>query len=212
MIEAAAAFVASLFDKYGKLYLVWLISMLTNQAEVVAKTRNVIDEKSFGEYIVTILTISIFFGVTVGALIPGRPELLSRAIVFIVVSLLWLFLSLLVHSFCRILGGHESSQVTVSLMLQNLAFAYVASNFLTLLLTWLSMSYPPVQDLLEKRAFFNDPGSILFSLQFLILLFLVPMTVSYAHGFKGFKWFGVAVFSAVFAVLFGFPVYAQHGC
>jgi hypothetical protein len=212
MIEAVTAFTEKLYERYGKVYASWLLAMLSAPSSVVAKTRDVLKEESHGEYIVTILTISIAFGVTVGALIPNRPEISSRAVVFIVVSLLWLFLSLLVHGFCRLVGGKEAAQMTISLMLQNLAFAYVASNFLTLLIIWCTISYPPVQRLLGDRALFHEPGGLLFSFQFLILLFLVPLTVSYAHGFRGFRWFGVALFSAAFAILFGFPVYAQHSC
>ena len=107
MIEAVAAFTEKLYERYGKVYASWLLAMLSAPSSVVAKTRDVLKEKSHGEYIATILTISIAFGVTVGALIPNRPEISSRAVVFIVVSLLWLFLSLLVHGFCRLVGGKE---------------------------------------------------------------------------------------------------------
>ena len=128
---------------------------------------------------------------------------------FIVVSPLWIFLSLLVHFFCRLVGGKEASQLTVSLMIQNLAFVYVASNFLTLLSTWVLMSYGYSR---QTSAILHEPASLLFSLQFLLLLYFVPATVSYAHGFRGFTWMLVAIVSATFALLFGFPVYAQHGC
>lgn len=205
-------FLSKLYEKYGKEYAAWMLAMLTSPASIVARSEAARIGGNQGEYLLTVLTPSVFLGITLGALIPNRPPMQDRAVVFVVVSLLWAFLSLLVHFFCRLIGGKKDAQVTVSLMMQNLAFVYVASNFLTLLVTWVAMSYEPLQSLLAKREFFTDSGSILFSLQFMLLLYFVPATVSYAHGFRGFRWFMVAVFAATFAILFGFPVYAQHSC
>jgi len=203
---------SKIYDKYGKEYAGWFMSMLTSPASIVSKSRQVRLDGTQGEYLLTVLATSIFLGATIGTMIPNRPPMQDRVVVFAVVSLLWLFLSLLVHFFCRMIGGKEEAQITVSLMTQNLAFVYVASNFLTLLITWVTLAYEPLRTDLEQRQFFKSPGDLLFVLQFLILLYLVPMTVSYAQGFRGFRWFMVAVFAACFAVLFGFPVFAQHSC
>jgi hypothetical protein len=204
--------VDKLVDRFGKPYATWLVNMLTSPSKIVEVTRQRKADGSQGEYLLTILLVSTLIGVAIGAIIPNRPPIQSRAIVFLVVSLLWFFLSLLVHGFCRLLGGKEDAQIGVSLMVQDLAFAYIASNFLTLLITWMALTYKPLFNVLSKTLLFSEPGGVLFSLQFLILLYLVPMTVSYAHGFRGLRWVMVAIFAGCFAVMFGFPVYAQHSC
>jgi len=198
-------------NRYGKTYVNWFLSMISSPSTVVENTRLHINDGTLGEYILTIAATTTIIGVTIGSLIPNRPPIESRTIVFLVISLLWIFLSLLVHFFCKMLGGRESSQVTMSLMIQNLAFVYVASNFLTLLLVWFLKAYDPNPATLGTMIL-SEPAASLFLIQFLLLLYFVPVTVSYAHGFRGVRWGVVALFSAIFAVLFGFPVYAQHGC
>jgi hypothetical protein len=94
-------------------------------------------------YLTRIVLISVLIGASLGALIPNRPPLIDRAEVFVVVALLWMFLSLLVHGVCRILGGREDAGLTMLLMMQALAFAYVASNFLTLLTFQIGKYYVP---------------------------------------------------------------------
>ena len=93
---------------------------------------------------VRIILISVLIGATIGALIPNRPELLGRVQIFVILSLLWLFLSLLVHLTCRLFGGKEGVGTTVTLMMQALAFAYVVSNFLTLLAAFAYKFYGPL--------------------------------------------------------------------
>ncbi len=206
-----ADFLSQINDRYLRTYLVWLFSMLTSPSDIIRKTRYVVTHKTYGEYLLIIIVITTMIGITIGSMIPNRPPIQSRAIVFAVVSLLWIFLSLLVHFFCKLLGGKEKTEITMVLMVQNLAFAYVASTFLTLNFVWSFNTYDvtprdAVKELIE------NPKSMIFSFQFLLLLYFVPMTVSSAHGFKGIAWVAVAVFSAVFAVLLGFPVYAQGSC
>ena len=198
--------------KYRKEYTDWFLGMVARPAAIVEKSRLARESGKQTEYLLTILSVSVFLGVTLGALIPYRPAIQSRATVFVVVSFLWLFLSILVHFCCKLLGGKEDSQTTMSLMLQNLAFAYVVSNFLTLLGMWLLITYGNFDPGTNGDGVSVIPGTILFLIQFLVLFYLVPTTISYAHGFHGFKWFVVAVVAACFAVLFGFPVYAQHSC
>jgi hypothetical protein len=127
---------------------------------------------------------------------------------------MWNFqiMSLLVHGVCRLFGGKADAPMTLSLMVQDLAFVYVASNFLTLILSWLALTYHPFSQFLTDRLLFSSPGTILFSMQFLLLLYLVPFTVSRAHEFKGYALILVALFAAVFAVSFGVPVFSMGGC
>jgi hypothetical protein len=201
-----------IFDKYGKAYGTWALAILTSPESIVVRTRELSREGGNAQYLLPILIVSVFLGVTIGQLIPERPPFQSRAAIFCVVSILWVFMSLLVHGICRLFGGKAGALTTLSLMIQDLAFVYVASNFLTLIVSWIAVAYPPLHKLLVERELFSSTGEILFSFQFLMLLYLVPVTVSKAHEFHGFRWIMVAVFAAAFAVFFGIPVFSMGGC
>lgn len=203
---------ADMLGKYGKDYATWLLAILTGPQGIVDKTREINTKGETPQYLLPILIVSIFIGATIGALIPGRPPLQSRATIFCVVSILWVFMSLLVHGVCRMFGGKATMIMTLSLMIQDLAFVYVASNFLTLILSSSAAMYQPIHTLLADRLVLSSPGRILLSLQFLLLLYLVPLTVSRAHEFKGYTLILVALFAAVFAVSLGMPVLALGGC
>ncbi|HEY6873798.1 MAG TPA: hypothetical protein VI298_13830 [Geobacteraceae bacterium] len=211
MADADGSFV-TLIEKYGAEYLTWLMLMITSPGKIVIKTNDVKNSSRQSKYLLVIISVSIFIGATLGALIPNRPELKHRIEIFFVVSLLWLFLSFLVHYSCRLIGGKGNIQIGMSLMMQNLAFTYVASNFLTFTLLSVEGVYHPIMSFAHKFGILQTPGEILFGWQFLILLYLVPSTISYAHEFKGVRWFIVAVFSACFAIFFGYPVFALGGC
>jgi hypothetical protein len=201
-----------MLGKYGKDYATWLLAILTGPQGIVDKTRDINAKGETAQYLLPIVIVSIFIGATIGALIPGRPPLQSRATIFCVVSILWVFMSLLVHGVCRMFGGKATMLTTLSLMIQDLAFVYVASNFLTLILSSSAAMYQPIHILLADRLVLSSPGRILLSLQFLLLLYLVPLTVSRAHEFKGYTLILVALFAAVFAVSLGVPVLALGGC
>ena len=53
---------------------------------------------------------------------------------------------------------------------------------------------------------------VLLGLQFAILLFLVPTTVSNAHGFTGVRWLFVALSAALLTLVIGLPVALAGGC
>jgi len=212
MADSLVDSAGKLLDRFGKPYGTWFLNMLASPSKAVEATREAQARGRLAEYLLIIFIVSTLIGVTIGAIIPGRPSIQSRAQVFVVVSLLWLFLSLLVHGFCRLLGGQEQARIGIPLMAQDLAFAYVASNFLTLLIVWVVASYPVLQGYAKDNPWLKEPAALLFTFQFLILLYMVPVTVAYAHGFKGWRWFMIAVMAGLFAVMFGYPVYAQHSC
>jgi hypothetical protein len=205
-------FLTGAYEKYGRVYATWSLAMLTSPEGIVANSRELNRKRNHAEYLLPIVFVSIFLGAAIGALIPDRPPLLNRASIFVVVAILWIFLSLLVHGVCRLLGGKAEMITTLALMIQNLAFVYVASNFLTLIVSWVALSYPPLGHFLKGRELVSSNGEILFAIQFLMLLYLVPVTVSKAHGFRGYRWILVAVFAACFAVFFGLPVFSMGGC
>lgn len=212
MSDGISGFVEKIYEQYGKEYLSWFLAMCSSPRLIVEKTRAAKLNDSHSTYLLNVLILSIFIGATIGALIPNRPDFPLRVVVFLTVAILWGFLGLLVSWFCRLLGGTESTDMSMSLMMQDLAFAYVVSNFLTLIIVWMDVVYEPLGAFRKSQFFLAEPGAILFSVQFVTLFFLVPLTVAYAHGFRGYKWFLVGAFSALFSILFGFPVYAQHSC
>ena len=192
-------------------YLRWLLNFVASPRSIIEETQHQISGGTQFAFLFRVLIISIFIGATIGALIPDRPPIQSRATIFVTVSVLWLFLSALVHVVCRMLGGSQSMQMTTFLMVQNLSFAYVASNLLTLIVWSLIKALPQLTSRSELLST-SGPGGILLSLQFLLLLYLVPLTVSYAHGFRGARRLVTAFAAACFVVAFGLPVVAAGGC
>jgi TIR domain-containing protein len=193
-------------------YLRWLAAMVVQPDRVIRRTRSAGANDQYLSYMTRIVLISVMIGATIGALIPDRPPLLGRVQIFLVLSLLWLFLSLLVHLTCRLFGGKEGIGTTVTLMMQALAFAYVVSNFLTLLVVVASRYYGPLipESVLDFKQV--SPGVFILGLQFILLLYLVPLTVSRAHSFGGARWFLVALCAAALTLLLGLPVAAMGGC
>jgi hypothetical protein len=193
-------------------YVRWMAAMVAQPDRVIRRTRSARANDQYLGYMARIILISVLIVATMGALIPNRPELLGRVQIFVILSLLWLFLSLLVHLTCRLFGGREGVGTTVTLMMQALAFAYVVSNFLTLLAAFAYKFYGPLipDSVLDFKAY--QPGVIILGLQFILLLYLVPLTVSRAHGFSGAKWFLVALCAGLLTVLLGLPVAATGGC
>jgi len=193
-------------------YLRWLSAMATQPDRVIRRTRSAGANDQHLSYMMRIVLISVLIGATLGALIPDRPAILGRIQIFLILTLLWSFLSLLVHVTCRLFGGREGVTTTVTLMMQALAFAYVVSNFLTLLAVFLAKFYGPL--IADTALDFKEvsPGFLILGLQFVLLLYLVPLTVSRAHGFGGAKWFLVALCAAILTVFLGLPVAAMGGC
>ncbi len=189
-------------------YLRWFFAAMTNPTVLVARTAEAQALSRHIPYVVRIVLVSVAIGASLGVLIPARAPLINRIEVFIGVSLLWMFLSLLVHGVCRALGGRASADTTLLLMMQSLAFAYVASNFLTVLYFYGLKFY--AADLYPPTPLVS--GFVLLGLQFVILLFLVPATVSNAHGFTGVRWLFVALSAALFTLVIGLPVAIAGGC
>ena len=92
-------FLSQFNEKYGKVYANWVLLMLTSPRSIVEKTRMMTSERKIGRILLTIVVSTVFIGITIGTLIPNRPAIASRAVVFLVLSLLWIFLSMLVHFF-----------------------------------------------------------------------------------------------------------------
>jgi hypothetical protein len=192
-------------------YLRWLAAMSVQPDRVIRRTQSAAINDQYLGYMTRIVLFSVLIGATIGAVIPDRPPIAGRIQIFVILSLLWLFLSLLVHGVCRLFGGREGVGTTVTLMMQSLAFAYVVSNFLALLAVYISRYYGAVVPgaILD---IIHHPGFVILALQFVLLLYLVPLTVSRAHGFSGARWVLVALCGAILTVVLGLPVAASGGC
>lgn len=153
----------------------------------------------------------ILIGATLGLLIPNRPPMKDRAEVAVTVSLLWLLISLLVHFFCRLMQGRGPLVGTVVTMTQMLAVVYVISYFLLLLISSASTMFPQVHFSLVKLGY-SRPGDLLLSMQFVMLLVYVPLSIGSVHGFRAVRRVVVAFAAAAFASGLGSLVLAMGGC
>jgi hypothetical protein len=189
-------------------YASWLADVCLRPSAIVSTTQAATggDEaaKDPLRRIVSALLISAFLGGTIGAVIPGRPPLKDRLTTVVVVIIAWLVISVFTHIFTVLLRGKGSLAVTVGVMMQVLAFAYMTSNFLALLFLS-AMRALGAKDLSSLGLpGLTSPGGLITVIQLLLLLVLIPRVLSYAHLLKGF---GVVV-GFIGALLGGFVALA----
>jgi hypothetical protein len=136
--------------------------------------------------IISALLISAFLGATIGAVIPDRPPLHDRVTTVIIVVIAWLVISVFTHIFTVLLRAKGALAITVGVMMQILAFAYMASNFMVLLLLSAAkaLGSSDVSDM--GLSWMTSPGELVTAIQLLILLILVPRSLRYAHSLRGF--------------------------
>ena len=130
-----------------------------------------------------VLIISALVGATLGALIPGRPPLPERATVAVVVIALWYFTSRVFHSVVRLFGGKAPAIITVRVMMQVLALAYVASNFAVLIVASAATILPALARARTLLGF--SSGEEIVSLQAIVIVLYLPMSIKAAHGVRG---------------------------
>ena len=200
-------------------YAAWFTSALSSPTYIArkaeewetAKSETVVGSASSSQFFV-VLVISTVIGATVGAVIPGRPPLKDRFTVFVVVVLVWYLISILTHAVVRLLRGQGKTGTTVRAMMQLLALVYVLSNVACLLMVSAAGSLPPFKIFLESTGF-GEPGTILVSIQFLLLLFYLPLTIRRAHGFRGVvAGCAAGLFGATCAAVVASLLVAQNSC
>ena len=145
----------------------------------------------------SVLIISALIGATLGALIPGRPPLPERATAAVVVIALWYFTSRVFHSVVRLFGGKAPAAITVRVMMQVLALAYVASNFAVLIVSSTAAIVPAVFRARESLGL--SPGLQIVSVQAIVIMLYLPMSIKVAHGVRGV--ITVVVLSVIAAAL-----------
>lgn len=127
--------------------------------------------------------ISIFLGVTAGALIPGRKDGPGALESLVVVLLMWLAMSAFTHGVSRLMGGRGSYAEGLSASMQVLSVAYVLSNLLALLAAAV-ITLPPVAAALETgstRGFVEQPMYAYFVIQTGLLTVYLPAALRSVH-------------------------------
>jgi len=157
--------------------------------------------------IVSALLISAFLGGTIGAVIPDRPDFKDRVTTVVIVVVAWLVISVFTHIFTILFRGKGSLKVTVGIMMQILAFAYVASNFVALLL----LSAARALGSTVSKSWTTSPGELLTAIQLLMLLVLVPSALRYAYSRKVFGIF-VGIMGALIGGLVALALAQAGGC
>lgn len=197
---------------YAVDYVIWLFQVAGHPSYAAEQAASFSIKKSPAQANIPVfILISILIGATVGLLVPNRPPMKDRAQVAVTVALLWLLISTLVHFFCRLMQGRGSLTGTVVTMVQVLAMVYVFSYFIVLLISAAAIVIPWVRFELIKIGF-SKPGDILLSLQFLMLLVYVPLSVGSVHGFRAVRRVVIGVTAAACASGLGSLVLAMGGC
>lgn len=196
-------------ETHAKGYALQLYYVITEPSSLLE--RRFAPEYTEGVSLAVFLVLSTIIGASIGSVIPNRPPIADRAIIAIVVIVLWVFLSFVVHATCKLLRGKAPVVKTFSAMTQILAAAYVISNFGTLLFMASRKAYAPVNAFFQNTLV-DTPGGMLFAIQFTFLLVYIPLAISKAHKFSGLQRALAALIGAGCAVLFGFPIFAMGGC
>jgi hypothetical protein len=165
---------------------------------------------STGQNLVILIAISIFLGVTIGAIIPNRPKLQDRTTVLVVVCGIWIFVGWLIHSICRLLGGKGTFAESMIAILQVLAAVYTASNLITFISVNTYRTFLKGSNI--DSVLISNPGSVLVILQCLLLLYYIPASLTPIHKFTRSALAIVAIVSAICAFVIFLPVALAGGC
>ena len=161
----------------------------------------------------TFVVISIFVGVTINALIPGRPsgpDLVPSAIVILIS---WFTFSSVSHLISRMIGGRGTFGDTLSVSLQLLAVIYVVSCFMALAAGAIAQSGSVKVFATATGGFLEfiveNPVSIYFFTQLALMLIYMPLALRHVHGFGWIRQLIVgltAPVATVFSLLIFFGV------
>jgi hypothetical protein len=158
------------------------------------------------------LTINAFAGATIGATIPGRPHLASRATIALIVILVWLTIAFLLHQVCRLFGSKEKLSSTTVVMLMLLSVVYVVANLAIFIITGAVRAFPALANVEFLKGVAESPGSFIVFLEFLLTLVLVPLVISGLHGFRSWKLLGAALTGCGATLFLALAVLANGGC
>jgi hypothetical protein len=195
---------AAFVDEYGTGFSDWAFGVLAHPFSVNERAESKGKRLSF-------LVLATLIGATLGSLIPGRPPIADRSTVAVTVVALWTFTSVMIHFVCRLFRGKGTLDATVLTMLQLLAVAYVISNFVTMLITSAAGAFSNVHAIVLRAHL--EPGEIILSIQFLLLLIYTPLLLKGVHKFSGLA-MGIVIgfLAAGIAVLLALPVAASGKC
>jgi hypothetical protein len=194
-------------------YASWFTSAVRSPRFMAHKAIEWQPEPVVNKEFLTILVVSAFVGATVGSVIPDRPPLKDRFTVAVIVVLAWLLVSSVTHAAVRVLHTHRPIGVTVQAMMQVLALAYVVSCFAGLLVSGVRASLPAFDSWMEDGDF-GSPGDVIVIVQFIAILFYLPLVLGAAHGGKGIVAgaAGVGVVGASFAAIISLLLVSTGSC
>jgi hypothetical protein len=189
-------------------YMDWFTSSLRSPAYIARRARTASGtEAADGGPLYVTLVLSAFIGATLGSLIPNRPALPQRAAVAVLVVAVWYFVALMLHSILRLLRCEVSVGTTTRTAMQLLALAYVAGNFIGLLIASAAGLVPHLQTLLESLRW--GPGSPIVVAQFVMILVYLPLAFKSAFGFRGIL---AGTVGAVISFGISSTLVAQNSC
>lgn len=156
--------------------------------------------------LLTFVVISILVGVTINALIPGRPQGPDLLPSLIIILLSWISFGTVAHLISRLIGGHGTFWETLAVSLQLLAVIYVVSCFIA----WFTGAITQLEAVkgfaaarggaLEYLA--GNPVMVYFMAQLVLMLIYLPLALRHVHGFGWFQQVLVGLLVPV-ATLFG---------
>lgn len=197
---------------YGSKYVDWYLTSFSRPSLLSSGQYNWAASTSDAQSKIPIfLLFSVLIGATIGSAIPHRPPLKDRAVVAVTVIALWIFTSVIVYTLCRLMHGKGTFRLTLLTMLQVLAIVYVTSNFLTLLIMSSTLVFLHFKNFLEQMGLVT-PGSVLLSIQFVLLVVYAPWALASVHGFKRVAGVLLGLVTAVIAVVLGLAVFAEGSC
>jgi hypothetical protein len=134
--------------------------------------------------LIAFLFVSVVIGSSISAAAPNRIPMIDRASVIATLAVMSIFVGLVVHCFCIVFGGTGTPARTVFTVMQVLALIYVVSSFLALLVSSGMLVYMSAQHNAQRGGPLHFGSESLLVLQFVLLLFYIPLSLRSVHGFN----------------------------
>lgn len=164
------------------------------------------------------VSISIFLGITINALIPNRipgPDFTTSATVII---LFWIISCSLIHFICKALRGSGTYMETISVSLQIYSTLYVLSSLLALLFAAI-VGLKFISNLVSVNTVFFDwifknPLYSLFAFYAVLYSLYLPLGLQKIHGFglvRRILLGVIIILLATLGIFIGIAIYRRTG-
>lgn len=144
-------------------------------------------EQRFNPKLFVFVTTSILIGSIINVAIPNKNVRHELSTIFVFVLIFWFFYGYFIHWVSRLIGGSGTIIQTISSTFQLLAVIYVISNFVALI-AGIAISISQVNSFLVNTSstgkyLANNPIVVFIVVQFILLLFYLPRSLTYVHQF-----------------------------